>query len=589
MGCVRRQFNSAHPDQNRKICYTSAMKLVGKIVKKPLFWIFLLALFLRLYRLEEFPVGFHVDEIKVGWNALSILKTGKDDHGQILAPYYNSFGDFRPTGIFYFTIPSLIIFGTNEFAVRFPSALFGAFTVFPIYLIAQFVFKEKGVEIWDLKFGYLASILLAISPWHIEVSRATSEVAISTFFGLFAIYFFLKLIEKQEKKVAIWTTIFTLIGFSLYHSIRLLMPVFLFVTALFYSGSIKKLAKKKLVLITLLGVTTLSILIGSAKSSRERLSQVSIFKDIDLTYQIQRIRSEKKKTTPFSLLFDNKAVIYGSRFINEYASYFSPGFLIGNSARPYRYATPGVGLLTFAEIILLILGLIQIIKGKGSFLTLLLLLAAPIPAVFTSEDSPNLHRAFLMLPFLTIIEAYGIQLLSEFRKYKRWVLKLTFAFLLLSFAFFIHMYFSHSSNHQPFIRNLPQDSASYRDVGAKELALEISKTGKNYDKVIVTGFPDNLYPYFAFFTGLSPKEFNKNIFQYGNITFSSLRCPSDDSFIKHYDENILVVDFQDCPYESKIRDGLPIKVVNEITRYDGNKVYVLLAKTAPIPEKFLKK
>ena len=58
--------------------------------------IFLLALGLRIYKLGTFPVGFHVDEVKVGWNALSILKTGKDDWGNRLALYYNSFGDFRP-------------------------------------------------------------------------------------------------------------------------------------------------------------------------------------------------------------------------------------------------------------------------------------------------------------------------------------------------------------------------------------------------------------------------------------------------------------------------------------------------------------
>src|SRR5258708_5472397 len=106
-------------------------------IPKILIVIFIFALFLRVYRLDTFPLGFHVDEAKVAWEALSILKTGRDDHGNLLAVHYNSFGDYRPTGIFYTTIPFIILLGRNIFAVRFSSALFGALTVFPIYLLAN--------------------------------------------------------------------------------------------------------------------------------------------------------------------------------------------------------------------------------------------------------------------------------------------------------------------------------------------------------------------------------------------------------------------------------------------------------------------
>jgi 4-amino-4-deoxy-L-arabinose transferase-like glycosyltransferase len=150
-----------------------------KLLKNPLTYIFILALLLRLYKLGIFPYGFHIDEVKVGWNALSILKTGMDDQLKNFPLYYNSFGDYRPTGIFYLTIPSLIIFGNNIFAVRFASALFGALTIYAIYYLALALSKNK-------KLAIISSLLIAISTWHIEVSRATSEVAISTFFALFS-------------------------------------------------------------------------------------------------------------------------------------------------------------------------------------------------------------------------------------------------------------------------------------------------------------------------------------------------------------------------------------------------------------------
>ena len=169
--------------------------MIKKIIKSPLSWIFVLAFFLRIYKLGTFPVGFHVDEAKVGWNALSILKTGRDDKGNLFSLYYNSFGDFRPTGIFYATIPSILLLGRNEFAVRFPSALLGALTIFPLFFLVLEINKDK-----NKKLALIATILLALSPWHISVSRATSEVVISMFIALWGIYYFLKGIDTKERK-----------------------------------------------------------------------------------------------------------------------------------------------------------------------------------------------------------------------------------------------------------------------------------------------------------------------------------------------------------------------------------------------------
>jgi len=566
------------------------MKLVGKIVKNPLFWIFLLALILRIFRLGTFPYGFHVDEVKVGWNALSILNTGADDHGNIFSLYYNSIGDYRPTGIFYFSLPFIAILGKSIFAVRLSSALFGALSIFPIYFLARALLKDK-------KIGYVTSLLLAISPWHIETSRATSEVVISTFFAISAVYFLIRLIKTGINKYVYLTIISILLSYFLYHAIRFLAPLLFLTIIAFYYKEIRKKSLKKLIFICLAATFILSLFLSTTKEGRQRFDQVSIFKDIDINYEIERIRSENKDRNIITILFDNKDVIYLRRLITEYGAYFSGDFLIGDSAKPYRYTTPGVGLLTFAEAALLILGLVQIIKGKGNLLPLLILLIAPLPAAITSEDVPNLHRAFLMLPSILLIEGYGFERIINFSRKRRAIITRVILFLLtLNSIYFLHMYLHHSQLHKPYIKNYVLDGSSYRNLGAVELAKNLESEKGNYEKIIVTNSPDNQYPWYAFFNGLNPKEFNKNIAQgqkgiveYGNITFSNLKCPSDDSFINYHDENILVIDSPECAYESKIRDGLPIKVVNEIERPDGGKVYVFLAKTGPIPDKFLKK
>ncbi len=554
-----------------------------KIVTSPIFWIFLLALFLRIYKLGEFPVGFHADEARVGWNALSIMTTGKDDHLNTLPLYYDSFGDFRPSGIFYFAIPSILLFGKTVFATRFSVALFGALTVVPIYLLINLISEKKKKQ--KAVLGFLAAFLWTISPWSIELSRATNEVVISVFFALFALYFFVKLIKSSRRKYGLFSASFITISYLLYHSTRFLGPLFLVATSLYYFKEIKSKNVGKLVIANVVITILLTAYFGLAGKGLARFNQTSILGNVDVKYELQRIRSENTSKNIFTVFFDNKYVIFSKKIINEYGSYFSPEFLLGYKAQPYRFTTPGAGLFTYAEIILIFLGLAQIIRRKNSSFPAILLLLAPLPASLTLEESPNLSRAFFMCPFLIIIAAYGFYyLINEFKIYKKPVVAAFFIFLALNFSYFAWMYLHHSQTHKPFLKEYFVDSPTYRNVGAIELVKKLDLLSANYDKIILTNFPDNPYPWYAYFTGKSPLDFNKTYREgtkeivWGNIIFSEEKCPSDDDFWKFSDQNILVVDSWECGYESQISAGSPMKVLSKITRSDASEVYILLER-----------
>lgn len=553
-------------------------------MRKPIFWIFILALLLRIYKLGVFPVGLHVDEVKVGWNAASILTTGKDDQGHTLPLSYNSFGDFRPTGIFYLTIPSIILFGRSVFAIRFSSALLGALTVFPIYQLVMLLTKNKK-KIWKLNAGDLSGLLLALSPWHIEVSRATSESVISVFFALYAIYFFIKLIKSKKTKYAFLSILFIIPSSLLYHSIRLIAPLFYLAVIVFYFQNIKNLKIKNLVFGCFIVSVIFSILFTLIPGSEGRLSQVSILNDPDLTYQINRVKNDNKETNIFTKLFDNKFVIYSEHIIQGYANYFGSGFLIGNAAKPYRYATPGAGLLNYIEVVFLVAGLIAIFRGEEGYLPLILLLLSPIPAALTIEDSPNLQRAIFMLPFLITIESYGFSKTAKFfSKFTKHAFKIVFIGLAINCIFFLYMYFAHSDNHFPYILNYFGDNGTYRDVGAIELVFRLEALKSKYEKIIVTNYPDSVYPWYAFFNNKNPADFNKsynaktNERDFENIVFSESKCPSDDDFSKYKEKEILVVDNWECPYANQINAGMPAKVVEKINRSNGTEAYILLTR-----------
>src|SRR3990167_8489226 len=101
--------------------------------KKILFLTLVLAAFLRLYQISHYPAGLNADEAALGYNAYSLLLTGRDEHGHVLPVNLESFGDFKPAGYSYLLVPMIKIFGLTEFAVRLPSVLFGVLAVLGIY------------------------------------------------------------------------------------------------------------------------------------------------------------------------------------------------------------------------------------------------------------------------------------------------------------------------------------------------------------------------------------------------------------------------------------------------------------------------
>ncbi len=507
--------------------------------------VFLIALLFRVISLGSIPVGFHADEVRVGWNAYSIMKTGMDDTGNRLALYYNTFGDFRPTGIFYLTIPSLAVFGLNEFAVRFPSALIGALTVFPLYQLTLLISKDK-------KMARLAALLLALTPWHWIVSRATSEVAISMFCALWGLVFLIKALKKGSTKLFIVSAVSLSIGCLFYHSIRVLAPLFVFATLFYYWKTLSTPIKKKAIAMTvalILFVCTLLL----TKGSFGRFQQVSIAKTLDSSQQV--LGDHVSKTTLFTRIRD------------EYARYLSSDFLLGEAAKPYRYRVFGVSLLGSAILLFIVAGVVAIAQKKASSLPLLLLLLSPLPAAVTVEDSPNLHRALFMVPFFMIIAASGVLYLFK----QRTAYKLV-AFLLLCLFSVTSLQSAYS-----YFASGKLDSAPYRNFGVDELIGEINARQNEYDRVIVTNQPDSPYPWYAFYNHLDPQEFNAAArtrtageWTYKNITFTQNRCPAGATLEKGKTPiSILAIDGAGCSKDSILNDVPGSKVLREINGPNG--------------------
>lgn len=59
--------------------------------------IFLFAIisFFHVWKISEIPKGFYVDELSIGYNALLIADTGRDEHKQFLPIFFKAFGEYK--------------------------------------------------------------------------------------------------------------------------------------------------------------------------------------------------------------------------------------------------------------------------------------------------------------------------------------------------------------------------------------------------------------------------------------------------------------------------------------------------------------
>src|SRR3990172_12798734 len=155
--------------------------------------IILLSFVLRSYKLNTVP-AFNADEAAIGYNAYSLLLTGKDEHGNNWPLHFQSFNDYKPGLYFYLVLPLVKFFGLNEWSVRIPGAFLGVATIFVLYLLIEELKIGNSIVIKNLKLGIseIAALLLAISPWHIHFSRGGWEVNVATFLIVLGLWFFLK-------------------------------------------------------------------------------------------------------------------------------------------------------------------------------------------------------------------------------------------------------------------------------------------------------------------------------------------------------------------------------------------------------------
>ena len=528
--------------------------------------IFLVAVFLRFYQLDQVPNGLHIDEAISGVNGNFLLHTGRDSNNGKWPLQTEVFGDYNPTGYAYLTIIPIKYWGLNEFSTRFPGALLGSLTVFASYFLAFSIFKSQKV-------GLLSAFLVAVSPWHIVFSRSSEQTLVALFFVVLG--FALVFLNLGNKKPIFLILGVLSLGISLfmYFTPRVFVPLMFFTVLVLFFGPWyreKNTKHRNFLLCSLLFlVIIVAFLIFGIKGSDNRFNQVSIFGSLGtkliMEEQIREdgISGTSVKETRF---FHNKLVNYSSSFISNYIEYYSSSFLFTTGGLPIWFRVEGMGLLYLVELPFIFMGfaILAVSKNKINKVPLLWLLIAPVTAAITIDDIPNIRRSFLMFPMLEILSAFGfINILKNRKKLlKKFIILFVAILFIYSFLYFFHLYFVHSPVHKNW----------YRNEGFGEMVSTVKKSYNDVDNVIVTKSAGGIYPLVLFYMNYDPKTYlkegsskDREYTGFGKFFFVPQACPSKEKDSRFPIGQNVYIDKGDCG-QSSLRNKV-------ILRKDGSRVF----------------
>lgn len=211
-------------------------------LKKILFYILLFAgIFIRLYRFGSIPEGLNQDEAFAGYEAFSLLNYGIDSHGYINPVYFVSWGSGMNTLNSYLMIPFMKIFGVNEFSVRLPQFILSVATLPVFYLFLKKISGEKC--------ALLGLFLLAISPWHIMLSKWGLESNLAPSLVLFGMYFLLK--GEEDNRYYLLSAFFYGLSLYAYATMWFFVPLVLLVYVI-YAMKNKKIKSLKMALLSVI-------------------------------------------------------------------------------------------------------------------------------------------------------------------------------------------------------------------------------------------------------------------------------------------------------------------------------------------------
>lgn len=451
----------------------------------------------RVYNVSSVPPSLNWDEVSHGYNAYSILTTGKDEWGVSFPTIFRAFGDYKLPVYIYLTAISELIFGLSAFAVRFPSVLAGTISIYLTYLLAKKITKKENAALF-------AALIMAVSPWSLFLSRVAVEANVSLALIIGGIYLFVDGLEKKKSSIFLGAMLLSLSAWT-YNSARIFVPLMLFSIMVIYWSDAKNLfrTKTKLALLSA-GVLLLFLvpmfvqLLNSEGSARYENVQIL---DEGAIAEINDRRQKANMPAIVERFFYNKAIFFAEKFTTNYLNHYSPNFLFLKGGDNYQFNVPNHGLFYILNLPFLVYGAFKFWKNRSDKriqLVLAWLVLSPVAASITRESPHTLRSIMLMTPIIIII-SWGIY--ETFRVInKSYVLPLYLLALCFSFASYYKFYLVDYSKMYSFAWQY----------GYSQMASIVEEKYDDYEKIVITKKHGEPHIFMLFYLKVYPATYRED-------------------------------------------------------------------------------
>ncbi|MFN8640558.1 MAG: glycosyltransferase family 39 protein [Candidatus Binatia bacterium] len=354
------------------------------------FWVGLVVLaagaaVIRIVGLRDLPPGLFCDEAGLGFNAWSLLHTGRDETGAAWPLYVWSFGVSYKNPIFiYSAMLPVGLFGLDELSVRLTSALFGVLTVVGVGLLGRVVFGAAG--------GLIAALLLAVVPWHVHFSRIAFELITFPALFVFAFAALAAAVRGRPRWLLLAGPLFALCPYA-YGPAKLFVPLFLAGAVLLYARRLWAVRGTVAMAAVLMVLTAMPMVVFDA-AHRDRSGQYF---------------SRTTTLNPNQSVEEN-----ARRVLDQYQRFFSRAFLFERGDPLTRHAVPGFGELYWTFLPLLALGVLWCLwpgRPEGKLFLWWLALYPIAPALM--NEAPSASRGFIGVAGFCLVAAAGATLVLD--------------------------------------------------------------------------------------------------------------------------------------------------------------------------------
>src|SRR5258706_3244867 len=462
----------------------------------------------RLVGLEKSPISVGFDEASLGYNAYSLLLTGKDEYGTSYPLSLRSFNDFKPALYSYLDIPFIHFFGLNQTTVRTPSAIFGTLSL--VFLLLIFMKLSKRSTLVCV----IILTIISFFPWRLHFSRVAFEANISMAFFTGVIWCLLNFKKNLFYKVS--TILFSVLAIYSYHSARLSIPILLLLFFIDpFSFNFKVFLKhpfeiiKKLWPLFVVIILYLPLFLEFHTSLLlTRFSQTNVF-------------SHYYPFTPHELIYTsnvwlnslgNPLYYLGGILVGHITAYFSPknlSLLIYPGVIKSAQAISESGMLGFFGGLMFAIGLVstfrEFIQNKEKRIIIYWILSGIIPAAVTWEWFYPL-RSLNIYPSVDLIAGFGLLTVANyFSRNRNMVLKNVYFCIFLLIAFGTSFY----NIINEFNYGAWNTSGEFQPGGFKEGVPILISLKSGYKTIYLDTNQAQSYEIFWFYMKYPPKNIQK--------------------------------------------------------------------------------